>query len=83
MRYSGDVVHVLLIRGSIRAEVLDSSKVLFKKADDLGVRVYEAGSISPTVPRDTTQPIVIVYPRVEAPRGSKPGPPARPQVPPK
>lgn len=65
--YTGDVVQVLLIGGGVRAEVSDSSKIVFKNAYDSGARVYEAGSISPTAPRATGGTTVIVYPRVVTP----------------
>ena len=84
LSYSGDVVQVLLIRGSIRAEVLDPSKVVFKSAADLGTRTYEAGSLSPTAPR-TPGETVIVYPQVNDPTRTR-GPrlPTRtPVLPPK
>ena len=88
--YSGDVVQVLVIRGSVRAELSDPLKVGFKNAADLGTRVYEAGSITPTTPRAPSGTTVIVYPRVGNPtprvgpndRG-KPPAPVTPPVPPK
>jgi hypothetical protein len=74
VRYNGDVVLVLLVRGSITAEASQPSKILFKSAADLGTRVYEAGSISPVTPRAPGETTVIVYPQIEqpAPRGAGP-----------
>jgi ferric-dicitrate binding protein FerR (iron transport regulator) len=85
VRYSGDVIHVLVIRGAVRAEVFDASKVFFKNAADLATRTYVAGSITPNAPRVSNAPIVIVYPRVEDPNGRKPRPAEPPirQLPPK
>jgi ferric-dicitrate binding protein FerR (iron transport regulator) len=82
--YRGDVVQVLVIRGSVRAELSDPLKVVFKNASDLGTRVYQAGSISPTVPREASETTVIVYPSVEspAPRGRRTVP-VTPPFPPK
>jgi ferric-dicitrate binding protein FerR (iron transport regulator) len=83
VRYQGDVINVLVIRGSVRAEVFDTNKVLFKSAADLGTRVYEAGSIRPSILRPTTTPTVIVYPQVEgASRNPRRDVPIR-EVPPK
>lgn len=65
--YAGDGVRVLVIRGSVKAELSDPLKVVFKNAADFGTRVYEAGSISPTVPRATSGTTVIVYPEVGNP----------------
>jgi hypothetical protein len=65
--YRGDDVHVLVIRGSVRAELSDPLKVVFKNASESGTRVYEAGGISPTVPRARSETTVIVYPSVESP----------------
>lgn len=75
--YAGDFVQVLVIRGSVKAELSDPLKVVFKNAADFGSRVYEAGSISPTVPRATSGTSVIVYPEV-----GNPTPRVRP-IPPK
>jgi ferric-dicitrate binding protein FerR (iron transport regulator) len=84
VRYSGDAINVLVIRGSVRAEVFDAYKVFFRNAADLATRTYVAGSITPNAPRVSNAPIVVVYPRVEAPNGlrPRPGPPIR-QDPPK
>jgi len=89
--YSGDLVQVLVIRGSVKAELSDPLKVVFKNAADFGARVYEAGSISPTVPRAGSGTTVIVYPEVGnptprvGPNGNRPNRPApvTPPVPPK
>jgi hypothetical protein len=80
VRYSGDVVLVLVVRGSVTAEASEPSKILFKSAADLGTRVYEAGSLSPTVPRVPGETTVIVYPQIEQPTPRVPGPdrPKRP-----
>jgi hypothetical protein len=85
VRYVGEVIHVLLIRGSVRAEVFDASKVFFKNAADLGVRTYEAGSITPNAPRISNAPTVVVYPRVPDPTRARPrpGPAERVPLPPK
>jgi hypothetical protein len=83
--YAGDLVQVLVVRGSIKAELSDPLKVVFRNASDFGARVYEAGSISPTVPRTGSGTTVIVYPEVDnstRPNGKRPTPITRP-VPPK
>jgi hypothetical protein len=67
VRYRGDVVDVLLIRGSVTAQASEPSKILFKSAADLGMRVYEAGSITPATPRAPGETTVIVYPQIEQP----------------
>jgi ferric-dicitrate binding protein FerR (iron transport regulator) len=65
--YRGDIVQVLVIRGSVRAELSDPLKVVFKNAADFGARVYEAGSISLTAPSTKGETTVIIYPSVEIP----------------
>jgi hypothetical protein len=79
--YSGDVIQVLVAGGGVRAEVSDSSKIVFKNAYDFGARVYEAGSLSPTVPREPNGTTVIIYPTVEESR--RQGRRAVPILPPK
>jgi hypothetical protein len=84
VRYSGEIVQVLLVGGGVRAEVSDSSKIVFRNAYDFGQRVYEAGSISPTAPRGPSDTTVIVYPQVENPTSNrKPRFIVDPPVPPK
>lgn len=78
VRYVGDAIQVLVVRGSVRAEVFDASKVFFRNAEDLATRTYVAGSITPNAPRVSNAPVVIVYPRIEDPYR---GPKARPQAP--
>jgi ferric-dicitrate binding protein FerR (iron transport regulator) len=84
--YSGDAVQVLMIRGSLRAELSDPLKVTFKSASGTGPRVYEAGSISPPAPRAPRETTVIVYPTVESPiprfeRTGTPPIPVTPSIP--
>jgi len=74
VKYNGDAVYVLVIRGSITAEASQPSKILFRSAADLGTRTYEAGSILPTEPVTRGERSVIVYPQVENPAPRVVGP---------
>lgn len=83
--YSGDLVEVVANRGGVISLADDPLKVVFKSSSDAAaMRIYEAGSLSSTSPREASQPTIVVYPQVGNPNSTRKLPaPVTPQVPPK